>query len=526
VFDKDEKSVATRLEEHDISLEDNSNNIDGRGINIMYPPPPFVGAKGDGITDDTITIQNVINLIKPTGGKVFVPVGRFLVSGIVLPSYTTLEGEGVKSEIFTSTDKRTIIITETNAEKVIVRNLKVYGNGTGTQPLNTIDNPNVTDAGCGIVFIGVNNGLVENCFVDNCGGNGLNGNNGIAGIYLTYGCHDCIVDKNVVTNCRNGINEDNFFCQATKDAQNNIISKNYVDGCRFGIATDCYTSAKGLQIIDNVIRNCMYTAIDVNKTSYVKVKGNWIENNGNTTTGAFSSSVMVYGTTDGAVAPNFVSIEDNWIINSFSHGVKITNNSYYVTLDNNHIIGCQNGGQGILIQASRYWKVIGGEIMNCSGSGIYANPLTLNGVSVGIDKGTIIGTIIKGNQNHGIYAEGLQHAKINGNHIDGNGLATSNTYSGITLTSGSTQNTIDGNDISGSNQKYGIGLLDSNSILNTIGVNTLSGNIQDIGMANEKQYFQGNQLSGANRFTMRSSGGHIFKVTISDTGVLSQTELF
>ncbi|MGF6953436.1 hypothetical protein QF028_005941 [Neobacillus sp. B4I6] len=94
------------------------------------------------------------------------------------------------------------------------------------------------------------------------------------------------------------------------------------------------------------------------------------------------------------------------------------------------------------------------------------------------------------------------------------------------LTSGSVNNAINGNVVTGSNHKYGIGLLDSNSILNTIGANVLLGNAQDLAMANEKQYLQGNQMNGANRITLRSSGGHYFKVIISDTGTLSGTEKF
>jgi parallel beta-helix repeat protein len=489
------------------------------------------GAKGDGTSDDTIAIQNAINIVKPTGGKVLFPKGRYLISSaITVPSYVTLEGIGEKSEIFTVTNNLSLIVSETNAEKVVVRNLKVSGNGTGTQPANAIDAPNVSAAGCGIVFIGVNKGLIENCIVDNCGGNGLNGNNGIAGIYLTYGCHDCIVTKNRITNCRNGINEDNFFCQATKDAQNNLVSQNYIDGCRFGIATDCYLSAKGFQVINNTIRNCMYTAVDVNKTSQVLIKGNWIEGNGNTQqTGVYSTAINIYGNSDGSVNPQNVLVEGNMLINNYYHGIKVTNNSYYISILNNQILGgsnTQTGGNGILLQASRYVTVKGNTIENMLGTGIYGNPLTINSIVINVDKAIIEGNQIKGNSRHGVYFEATSYTVISNNRVDGNALEAANTYNGITLTSGSVNNSINGNVVTGSNHKYGLGLLDSGSILNTIASNVLLGNAQDLGLSNEKQYLQGNQLNGANRFTLRSSGGHYFKVTISDTGVLSQTELF
>lgn len=39
-----------------------------------------MGAKGDGITDDTVAIQNVIDKLHETGGKIYFPVGVYLIS--------------------------------------------------------------------------------------------------------------------------------------------------------------------------------------------------------------------------------------------------------------------------------------------------------------------------------------------------------------------------------------------------------------------------------------------------------------
>jgi parallel beta-helix repeat protein len=510
-------------------LQEDVDSVSLSLTDITYNVKSY-GAKGDGTTNDTTAIQNTINAVKPTGGKVLIPKGRYLISSsLVIPSYVTLEGVGEKSEIFTQTNTLTLIITETNAEKVTVRNLKVSGNGTGTQPTNTIDAPNVSTAGCGIVFIGVNKGLIENCIVDNCGGNGLNGNNGIAGIYLTYGCHECIVTKNRVTNCRNAINEDNFFCQATKDAQYNIVSQNYIDGCRFGIATDCYLTAKGFQVINNVIKNCMYTAIDVNKTSQVLIKGNWIEANGNTQqTGVYSTAINIYGNSDGSVNPQNCIVEGNMLINNYYHGIKVTNNSYYISILNNQILGgsnSQTGGNGVLLQASRYITVNGNTIENMLGTGIYGNPLTINSIVINVDKSVIEGNQIKGNSRHGIYFEATSYTVISNNRIDGNALEASNTYNGITLTSGSINNALNGNVVTGTNHKYGIGLLDSGSISNIIGENILIGNAQNLGLASNNNFLNNNARNAANEITLQSPNGTRYKVTVSDTGVLSQTQV-
>ncbi len=48
------------------------------------------GAKGDGITDDTVAIQNAIHVC-PRGGRVRVPAGTYYVRPVVLKSHMTLE---------------------------------------------------------------------------------------------------------------------------------------------------------------------------------------------------------------------------------------------------------------------------------------------------------------------------------------------------------------------------------------------------------------------------------------------------
>jgi hypothetical protein len=72
VFDADGKSVAARLSDHDTQMADISINV------------KTLGAKGDGLTDDTIAIQNAINDCK-NGGIVYIPKGVFLHTGLTIP---------------------------------------------------------------------------------------------------------------------------------------------------------------------------------------------------------------------------------------------------------------------------------------------------------------------------------------------------------------------------------------------------------------------------------------------------------
>lgn len=65
-----------------------STNLSGLFYNVfaasdvpVYKDVQDFGAKGDGVTDDTLAIQNAINSIKGTGGTVIFPHGTYVVNG-------------------------------------------------------------------------------------------------------------------------------------------------------------------------------------------------------------------------------------------------------------------------------------------------------------------------------------------------------------------------------------------------------------------------------------------------------------
>ncbi|PDZ92562.1 hypothetical protein [Bacillus thuringiensis] len=62
-----------------------SKNIEGRGINVLYPPAPLVAAKGDGIFDDTAIFQAIANTL-PADGELFIPKGTFLIGQVNFPN--------------------------------------------------------------------------------------------------------------------------------------------------------------------------------------------------------------------------------------------------------------------------------------------------------------------------------------------------------------------------------------------------------------------------------------------------------
>ncbi len=71
----------------------NATNLESRGINIMYPPSPLTGARGDG-SDETKIIQAIINYAK-NGDTLFIPDGTFVTSYIEVTKRLSINGTGV-----------------------------------------------------------------------------------------------------------------------------------------------------------------------------------------------------------------------------------------------------------------------------------------------------------------------------------------------------------------------------------------------------------------------------------------------
>jgi hypothetical protein len=57
------------------------------------------GAKGNGVTNDTVAIQEAINSLSPVGGSIFFPPGTYVVSALTCVTPITITGAGSKAAI-------------------------------------------------------------------------------------------------------------------------------------------------------------------------------------------------------------------------------------------------------------------------------------------------------------------------------------------------------------------------------------------------------------------------------------------
>jgi hypothetical protein len=132
------------------------------------------GAKGDGTSDDTTSIQNAIN-VSPVGSTIFFPAGTYMISSpiVILPN-RTYQGTGWGSTIKQMNGKNLAQMIQfadqtsqhTNA---IIKDLQLDGNKTN----------NTTTATAGLYLFGLLNSMLYRVRVQNCKGNGIwiDGNN-------------------------------------------------------------------------------------------------------------------------------------------------------------------------------------------------------------------------------------------------------------------------------------------------------------------------------------------------------------
>lgn len=94
-----------------------------------------IGAKGDGVTDDTKALNLALASLGTNGGTVYVPAGTYNISSpLVIQSGTMLVGAGRNASriVQTSTSSDGIANTATGLTNITIQDLDVRGPGSGT----------------------------------------------------------------------------------------------------------------------------------------------------------------------------------------------------------------------------------------------------------------------------------------------------------------------------------------------------------------------------------------------------------
>lgn len=302
-------------------ISNNMDKIDSSLSQIAINVKSF-GAKGDGTTDDTTSIQNTINA-SPVGSVILFPAGTYMISSpiVILPN-RTYKGAGWGSTIKQMDGKnmaQMIQFATTGAQysNVIIRDLQLDGNKANNTSVQT----------SGYYLFGLLNSMLYRLRVQNCKGSG----------YFIDGNDTYNASTNHIIDCWAFSNDGYGLYPAGACLDTHIIGGDY--GLNFNSA--CYLAGSscsirnavfwgtqngscmivtgaGNQITDNNIEGAAGHGVEV-RGNHNLLDGNKIYDNANTST--------AYGQYDGI----FVTGADG---SNLVENVILTGNQIYAGLFN------------------------------------------------------------------------------------------------------------------------------------------------------------------------------------------------
>lgn len=417
------------------------------------------GAVGDGLTDDTVSIQKALDSANSKGGGiVLVPPGEYgIKQSIKIGSNTILQGSGtssvIKALIPATAGSPLRMVTNmdpTNGNAgITVRDLKVDGQAT------TLSAPDASQNG--IAFFKVTDSLITNVWVHNTSGYNIvcfdnSERVRILGNHVTdslkegielLNAHRCIVANNTVKGC--GVYGIYVWAGATR----NVVQGNNVMNCQYGIGVQAGAEAGvytfNNTIADNVINDCTADGIYVKGFNTYASEVYRLTISNNTIRGCAGNGIHLN------TRCKYVILSGNMVSDNTQSGIRAYHECETVTITNN--ITRVNQQHGIFIYNTQ-------KISVCS------NVVELNGQD-------------------GIRLErNVQWGPVNGNMVASNSTLSSGNFSGIAIRFEASQPpcqrlNVVGNtctDLQGTkNQAYGI-LETASNDYNVFADNILAGN--------------------------------------------------
>lgn len=201
--------------------------------NLVVKDVADFGATGDGRTDDTASIQAAVDKASSLGGGfVFLPVGTYRCSGVVIrSSHIVLVGQGDESVLTTGTANQPELIrigAGPGLVDVEVRNLALIGDYSQSAQIGVaifgltngkFENLTIRDVGfCGIFARPATDMVVNACTITHCGDFGVQAQQGSQRVKVTN-CTMSGFDSRLYPS--HGI----YFLESTDcTAENNVIS--------------------------------------------------------------------------------------------------------------------------------------------------------------------------------------------------------------------------------------------------------------------------------------------------------------
>ncbi len=464
--------IETLLDDVDADTARATLNARFGGKGLYDVTNPTYGAKGDGVTDDTVAIQAALDAVTEAtgeGGKVVIPHGQYIIKTgpLVVRDDTVIEGWGLP-ELFASgaamVSKSIMAITGSSESDIRVKNILFSGLGSNE---GAADDESGFDLGSALGFnihfesctfskcksgirggsgngrvhashcdfrqfshAGVHLAAVENLWVDNCWFDGDRAGigdavDGLVGVWITQGADGTGSDGRAVSITNNKIENttnEGIICKASES----VVTGNTVHAASgFGIIVEASAGSTDdgggtqINVSDNSVKNC---------------------------NGGIRASLDPANT---SLEPKDVIIANNNIIDINgvgNHGITISQNVagksvIRTKISGNHIHDVVANGIGCTKLAD---CMIDGNLISSVSNGI-----TLSGTA-DISENAVIGNMINDCQAGGIVTQsGALREVIAGNVIRNVSLATADTSDGITINTSGTDCVVVNNIIDG-----------------------------------------------------------------------------
>lgn len=336
------------------------------------------GAKGDGVTDDWLSLQTAISALSGIS-KVYIPKGTYIISReLRIPSNSYVYGDGVgvtiiklansatvTQNVLTNSENTRSYLTNRGNQNIVIRDLEVDGN---VSRFVSYSAPGDT-SGCGIGLAAVSGAFIENVYSHDCC------NHCFDVAAAEYGIGDFLTTPMPSTNIHlkdiqaKGAGDDNI---TTHYSHNIIIENAYVTNKG---GTLVPTNSNGIEvddgsydvtIIGGYIKNCMRgveikghdTTLAARK---VRVIGTIAENNvrnfelrhlgfDDGSSGS-AQSVQLYGCT--SLTPlssiNDPTLDPRALKISNYNGVYVRDFTCMGTIDAPNLVTVQEGAQNVVI---------------------------------------------------------------------------------------------------------------------------------------------------------------------------------
>lgn len=290
------------------------------------------GALGNGVANDTTSIQNALNSLPTDGGTVLMPAGTYLICGtITIPKQSILKGVGSGTKIILGNSCNTDMIN-ISLDQSVVRDLWLDGNRANQT------------SGNGITINGSFRPKLQNLYIENIEENG---------ILVTGSAGDLAtlpeISSSTVLRSYRGISLTQFsqdayivntYAEEIDDTGFNIqgfgirIFGGHVYNARVGIFV---SFADRTHLINCYSENNGEHGILVSNTQEIQIQNCNVFNNSKSTAW-FYSGIVLTGTTNGAIVSNNV-IYDDQTVKTQAYGIKIDSGATNNSLINNKIRG-------------------------------------------------------------------------------------------------------------------------------------------------------------------------------------------